>query len=93
MEFIDVLGFMALSITILYASFGIFTQVIKNFKTQSTSGLSLIMIVLSCFTFFIWFVYGIFKPDIYIAIPNLIGSIITAIILFQFWIYRDKQNA
>ena len=90
MSLVNILGWSALSITIIYASFGIFTQVIQNFKRKSTSGLSLVMIILSFITFFIWFLYGVMKPDFYISIPNLIGSIITAMILVQFWIYRKK---
>ena len=90
MDFIDILGWIALSSMVVYASFGIFAQVIKNFKTKSTQGLSLVMIVLSFVTFFVWFLYGVMKPDFYIAVPNLIGSIITAMILLQFWIYRKE---
>ena len=90
MALVDIMGFTALIVTIVYTGLGLPVQIYKNFKSKSTHGLSLSMMVLLLITFLTWVVYAAVKtpPDFYIIISNSIGFFSVAVILWQFYIYR-----
>jgi uncharacterized protein with PQ loop repeat len=94
MQLIDILGLFALIITVTYTGFGLPVQIYKNFRTRSTQGLSLSMVILMFCTFSSWTIYGLLNtpPDWYIFLANLIGLLSATIILFQFWIYRLQPH-
>ena len=91
MEVVDIVGLLALIITIIYTGFGLPVQIHKNYKAKSTKGLSLSMMILLFLTFSTWVVYGIVKMpmDWYIIISNSIGAVSGMIIISQFWAYRS----
>ena len=71
MEIVDILGWIALIITLIYTGLGLPAQIRKNLLSRSTGGLSLFMTVLLFLTFSTWVAYGLVKPDWYIVVPNL----------------------
>ncbi|TFH02232.1 MAG: hypothetical protein E4H13_02695 [Calditrichales bacterium] len=95
MNFADFMGLTALIVTIIYTGFGLPVQIYKNFKSKTTYGLSLSMMVLLFLTFLSWVVYAWVKTprDFYIIISNAIGMISVSIIIYQFWAYRSQTKA
>ena len=92
MNFADFMGLTALIVTIVYTGFGLPVQIYKNFKSKTTYGLSLSMMILLFLTFLSWVVYAWVKTpqDFYIIISNSIGLFSVSIIIYQFWIYRSR---
>ncbi len=90
MEVVDILGWIALIITLIYTGLGLPVQIRQNLIRRSTGGLSLFMTVLLCLTFSSWVAYGLVKTDWYIIIPNLTGAVCAFVILWQFWKYGTR---
>jgi uncharacterized protein with PQ loop repeat len=83
----DVLGWAALSITLVYTGLGLPVQIYENRLSASTGGLSLFMTVLLFSTFSSWVVYGASRRDWYVLLPNLVGACCSLVLLGQFWMY------
>jgi uncharacterized protein with PQ loop repeat len=92
MQLIDVLGWIALVITVLYTGLGMPVQIRKNHRKQSVEGLSLVMTALMFATFTSWVVYAAIKPDWYLIGPNSMGAVCSLIVLVQFWLYRNGEG-
>ena len=71
MEVVDILGWIALMITLIYTGLGLPAQIRKNLISRSTGGLSLFMTVLLFLTFSPWVAYGLVKPDWYIFLSGV----------------------
>lgn len=92
MSYIDILGWVACIITIIYTAIGLPDQVKKNYKLKSTEGLSLFLFCFLFLTFTSWVVYGICKPDWFIVVPNGLGAIFAFIIVLQIIFYGSKNK-
>ena len=57
------------------------------FIHQDTSGLSLLMMVLSFWSWLSYTLYGYFQKDRKIFWPNLLGAVILSLILLSFYLY------
>ena len=90
MQLIDIIGWSAASITLVYTAFGLPMQIRKNFLNKSTTGLSLLMTILMFFTFSSWVFYSFLKRDWYIFVPNFVGGLGALTIVFQFGIYKKR---
>ena len=92
MQLVDIVGSIALVVTVLYTGFGLPLQIFKNYHAKSTKSLSLSMMILLILTSCSWVTYGFVRSphDWYIIFPNSLGFLSGIIILFQFWIYRSK---
>jgi uncharacterized protein with PQ loop repeat len=88
----DVLGVVALIITMVYTFFGLPAQIVNNFKKKSTAGLSLFLMIMLTMTFSIWTLYSYIKepPDWYVFSSNFPGIIFGLVIIYQFWLYRKN---
>lgn len=93
MRTVEIFGWLALIITVLYTCLGIPAQIRQNVKQKSTAGLSLTTYILSLMCFSVWVVYGALKTprDWFIIASNFPGAIFIAVILHQFWKYRDGK--
>ena len=91
---ISIIGWIALSVTIIYTCFGLPSQIHRNYEKKSTQGISLFMIIMLLFTFSSWIIYGFAKnpKDWYIITSNIPGAICISAILYQFWIYRKTSK-
>jgi len=90
MTIVALLGYNAALAGLLGVVIGLVTQMVKNYKRKSCEGLSLWWICLAGYSYFAWLVYGIFRQDVFLTIPQSIGTLCMVIILWQFWIYRKK---
>jgi uncharacterized protein with PQ loop repeat len=84
------LGLTASVLTIILVFIGLVSQVIKNYKRKSCGGLSLIYFIIIFFAYTSWSLYGFSKSDWFLIIPQTAGALISVILLFQFYIYKDK---
>ncbi len=91
MHLIDIVGWTAAVITLVYTALGLPMQIRKNSVNKSTKGLSLFMTALMFLTFSSWVVYAILKRDWYILAPNFVGAVGVFVILVQFWLYRVRD--
>lgn len=93
MSIVDIWGWIALVITVIYTCFGLPVQIYKNFKSKSTEGLSLFLMIMLLFTFSSWVVYATVKQpkDWYVIASNFPGAVCVLIILTQFVLYRRPK--
>jgi len=94
MTLAQMMGWTALLITIVYTCVGLPSQIRRNHASKSTSGLSLFMIVMLSLTFSAWLAYGlaISPRNWFLVGSNVPGAVFVAVILCQFWIYRNRSR-
>lgn len=73
--------------TVALAVAGYSDQLRIVFTQQSTAGLSLIMVLLSFWSWVSYTLYGLFVKDQKLFWPNLLGTILISMILLSFLIY------
>ena len=91
MPTIEVLGWIAFLITLVFTCVGLPVQIYRNHATKSV-GFAIPMIFLQLLTFSSWVIYGLSKNDWYIVGSNFPGAIGILIILCQCWIYRGASR-
>ena len=69
-------------------TFSFVPQVIKVIKTKDTSGISLLMYLMSCLGIFLWMVHGLMIKDPALFYANLVTFILALIIL----VYKIKYK-
>jgi uncharacterized membrane protein len=84
MTLITILGIIATVSSLLVSSVGIYSQIVKNFKTRSC-GIDIVYISLIFLSYSSWTVYSIVKGDVFIFIPHLLGIIFASIIIWQYF--------
>lgn len=94
MNTIQMLGWFALVVSVIFTAFGLPVQIVKNYKNKSTEGLSLWMFFMMFVTYLSWvlYAYAHTPPDWFIIIPNTIGMAGNIFIMWQFFIYRNFKN-
>ena len=93
MDKIEILGWFALIVSVIYTSFGLPVQIIKNIKNKSTEGLSFLMFLMMFITYSSWVLYAFAHtpPDWFIIVPNSIGMLGALIIMLQFYLYKNLR--
>ena len=69
-------------------TFSFVPQVVKVIKTKDTSGISLLMYLMSCLGIFLWMVHGLMTKDSALFYANLVTFILALIIL----VYKLKYK-
>ena len=92
MSTVDIVGWAATIITVVYTMFGIPVQIKSNYQRKSTEGLSLFLFSFLFLTFLSWVIYGVLKSDYFIVVPNGLGAFFAAIILIQIFQYKDNTK-
>jgi MtN3 and saliva related transmembrane protein len=90
---VNFLGWIASMITVVYTTLGLPAQIVKNFKSHSTAGLSLVLFTFLTGTFVSWVLYGIVKPDWFIVVPNGLGALCGCVIVGQIIYYQARKNS
>lgn len=86
----EIVGIIAAVVTFALVGIGIALQVGKNFQNKSTRGISFPFFVLSFTTWGAWSVYGWLLGDMLMSVAQGIGALMTLVILFQFFLYRER---
>lgn len=77
MEFVDILGYAAMTVTALT----FVPQVVKTWKEKSATNVSLMMFIIAFVNEVMWIAYGILKHDNVILITNVIMISLCSIII------------
>lgn len=93
-DHVEIAGYVATTITVIYTCFGLPVQIVKNSRSKSTEGISLVMMLMTFCTFTSWVTYGAVKPqpDWFVIVSNAPGSVCILIILVQFYLYRETPK-
>ena len=84
---VNILGILATTGSLLVASLGIFSQIVKNFKSKSC-GIDPLYIKLIFLSYTFWTIYSIAKEDIFIFIPHFVGMFLATVMLLQYGKYK-----
>ena len=76
---ITIVGLIAAAFTTI----ALFPQLIKVWKTKSTSDISIVMFTLYSSGVFLWFVYGVYIGDVPIMVANSL-AFIQALVIVMF---------
>lgn len=87
MTLITILGVVAAGSSLLVSSVGIYSQIVKNFRTQSC-GMDIVYISLIFSSYTSWTLYSTVKGDVFIFIPHLLGIIFASIIIWQYFTFK-----
>jgi len=88
-----IVGVFTIFFGILVKVIGIPDQIRQNFRRKSTVGLSLANQSVGFLAYFCWTFYGLLRHDPVLIYGQALGVIMTAVILYQFAIYRKKSEA
>lgn len=80
-------GPLVLAASFLMIGIGLFSQIVKNFQDRSVVGLALPMFICSLFLWSSVALHSWLRRDYWVAVPQVIGAVLTAVILLQFIIY------
>lgn len=69
-------------------TFSFVPQVIKVIKTKDTSGISLLMYLMSCLGIFLWMIHGLMIKDSALFYANLVTFVLALIVL----VYKIKYK-
>ena len=67
-------------------------NIIKVFRTSDFTLIPIVTIFFQCACSSLWFVYGLSKPDIYMIIPNLLGTVLTVIQISTYYYFYCKRH-
>ncbi len=95
MDKVSLVGTVASAVTIAYTCCGLPLQIVKNYRSRSTAGLSLFMMGLAFLTLLCWVVYALVKVprDWFILVSNAPGALFALVILAQCVHYRRRKEA
>jgi len=82
-----ILGWIAVGITLLYSTVGLFSQIFENWRRGTTEGFSEELGILLFLTFLSWLLYGLAKKDTFIIIANGPGALAASVLLLQIIFY------
>jgi uncharacterized protein with PQ loop repeat len=85
-----VIGILATTASLAIALLGLPAQIVKNNRRKNCDGLSLPLICTVFCSYSFWSIYGWTKPDLLLVIAQTPGSVLSLIIIFQFFHYQKK---
>ena len=86
----SILGTLAMVSSLAISCVGLPRQVWLNNKRKSTEGVDTSLVWGMIVAYSCWFLYGITKRDLFIAISQTPGMIFSIIIAVQIWLYPTK---
>jgi len=84
MPYIDIIGFLAGALT----TFALLPQVLKSWRTKSTTDVSRRWILMLVVGAFLWIIYGFFISSIPVMVANIATFILALIVLILKLKYR-----
>lgn len=83
-----IFGILAMIASLVITTIGLPAQIIKNYRTKSTAALSLLLLTPVFCAYLLWSLYGWTKPDLFLAVAQTPGCILSVILLGQYVRYR-----
>jgi uncharacterized protein with PQ loop repeat len=84
------IGIITVILSLVVTGLGLSSQVKKNRQRKSMEGLSFFYFFILAISYTFWVIYGIVLRDFVIIIPMSIGSIMSWVVVIQFFIYKNK---
>ena len=78
---------MTMSLLIVFIAFP--SQAYKNYKTKNF-GISLTLVLFGISIYLLRIPYTYIRKDYFILIPDLVGLLIHILLIWQFFLYRNK---
>ncbi len=85
----NIIGIITVSLSLVVTGIGLTAQVRKNSKRKSMEGLSFFYFLILAISYTFWVVYGIVLKDLVLIIPMSIGSIMSWVVVVQFYFYKQ----
>ena len=86
-----VIGTLAAIVSLTIIVFGLPAQIVKNWKRKSCEGLAPLLVCSVLVAYGMWALYGWTKPDYFLAYSQTPGCALTAVLVFQLWLYQKKK--
>lgn len=84
-----IFGSLTMVLALLMIGIGFPLQIIKHYK-EKRCGISFLLVVLPIGVYALRLAYGLTIRSWYIAIPDLMGTVLSFVMLVQFFLYRKK---
>ncbi|OGG44788.1 hypothetical protein A2841_02325 [Candidatus Kaiserbacteria bacterium RIFCSPHIGHO2_01_FULL_48_10] len=91
-QIILIVGALTVILSLLTKVVGFPDQMRKNFNRKSTEGVSTIFFAISFLSYVLWTLHGILQGDPVVYLGQGLGVITTGIILWQVYLYRNRQK-
>lgn len=92
LTFAGVVAILTTATGIIVKVIGLPDQIRRNYKRQSTEGLSAAFWSISFFAYALWTLHGALQHDWALIIGQGLGIVTTGVILVQIFIYRQKNE-
>lgn len=86
MSYENIFGFIAL----ISSMIGLFPQIYKAIKTQSTHDISMLMLINFTICSIAWIVYGSYALSLFVVASNILGLCSCLILIFLKWHYDTE---
>ncbi|MFA7193853.1 MAG: SemiSWEET family transporter [Candidatus Paceibacterota bacterium] len=83
------IGIITVILSLVVTGLGLSSQVKKNKQRKSMEGLSFFYFFILAISYSFWVIYGIVLKDLVIIIPMSIGSIMSWVVVVQFFVYKN----
>ena len=90
LSIVSVIGFLTVVFAILVKLIGIPDQIWQTYRRKSTEGLSFLNQLIGFIAYVLWTLHGMFQHDAVLIYGQLLGVVMTGIVLAQFAVYRRK---
>lgn len=89
---VNLFGFLAVMASLSAIFVGTSLQIRKNWKRKSCVGLSLTQWIIALICNVCWGTYGYYKGDLCLILTNPPSMVLVSVILWQFFIYKPKNE-
>lgn len=79
------------TIAFITSVIGLFPQIYKAIKTQSTHDVSMLMLINFLVCSFAWIIYGAYSSSLYVEASNIIGMV-SCLLLMGLKYFYDKRH-
>lgn len=80
---------LTVGLSLAVTGLGLTAQVRKNYQRKSVEGLSLFYFSLLAISYTCWSTYGFLQQDFVLIIPMTLGMLMSWLVTFQFFVYRN----
>lgn len=84
----NIIGIITILLSLTVTGLGLSAQVRKNRQRKSMEGLSFFYFLILAISYSFWVIYGIVLKDLVLIIPMSIGTIMSWVVVSQFYLYK-----
>jgi uncharacterized protein with PQ loop repeat len=85
----SIFGGLATMASLFIIIIGLPAQIIRNYRNKSTKGIAHSLIYAAAVTYTLWSIYAWTEPNIYLAVSQTPGAILSFVLLWQIIHYRE----